>query len=416
MRQLAVMLILAAVFFVPVQGLCEETPPEYSEDISPQLERQADTLLREVRKTYAKGATPENIQEALDKAEEALVFCEAAGYARGIGMAAEYMSLFYLKLGQFERSIEYANKSLASSKYLHLWEPYAAVLNIMGHAYSALGRLDDAYKAYEEALDVARNKGYSTIEAESACNLGLLAFGRRHFDKAEPLLERCVKVEPKGREPVDVSNALRRLAELYERTGRPEEALETFRKLAEASEDRKEFTAESFALLRVGNLLLARGDDVEARENYLAAVEAARKAGDLNNERDALSNLGRYFLERKDYEDARKYYEKALAVDKKMEDNEGRVKRLGALGFVHGGMGDVTKAWEFFDRSSQLAEETGNDLLRARVLLDFGEAALNWGSNEKAREYWERALPLAQKAGASDVEAKARIGLEMVTE
>lgn len=94
---------------------------------------------------------------------------------------------------RFEEALPYCNKYLSH-------EPNPIMWNILGFALFHLGRLDEAKKAYEEALTL--DPDYE----KAMSNLADVYMAKKNFAKAEELYMKAYQINPKERRP-DLFNA-----------------------------------------------------------------------------------------------------------------------------------------------------------------------------------------------------------------
>lgn len=302
-----------------------------------------------------------------------------------------------LRLGRADDALAAARTDLhRSDAWLH---------QARARALTALGRHEEAVRAYEEALRLQPRS------AAAAAELGELRLARGDAEGAEPLFERALALQPDdaglyvalgearhrqqklaeaeaayraalARDPRHVAGQVR-LSELLREAGRLDEALATAQ-AAVAADD--EAAAAHFAL----------GMAFKARGQGDAAITAFRRAIELEPQRaQALQQLALVLREEDRLEDA----ERQLRAARALRPDDPNI--ASDLGIVLADLMRYDEALACFDRALELAPHAASALNRKALLLD------HLGERENARALFERTLRLAPE----DPHARYNFGL-----
>jgi len=91
---------------------------------------------------------------ALEHYLKALPLIEQSGVKYTLAIMQSSIGQDYYLLGNFEKSIEYLERTSALARQSKWLEPLSSSLSYLGLAYRAVGRLDDARRAFDEAIAV----------------------------------------------------------------------------------------------------------------------------------------------------------------------------------------------------------------------------------------------------------------------
>lgn len=130
-----------------------------------------------------------NMEAAAAAFNKALLLFESTGSATGVAFCHNFCGLCYFRLGEFKMALVHYKKQET------LGEGYSrcvAQIN-MGVNYAALGELQFASQALEDALANAREVGEPMLETISLGNLGIVALRIGNMRAAQGHLEQCLE-------------------------------------------------------------------------------------------------------------------------------------------------------------------------------------------------------------------------------
>ena len=326
------------------------------------MPRVSDSLLAAARERAAAGAWREvvsllssHVTDQDGLTEEAVLYCEAILY-----LGEERRTLEFLRGIVPQRAVD-ADRRL-----------YRRAVNMMGVASFAIGELEQAAAALQEALDMATQDEDHLLLAQATNNLGAIANlqGRHedalwHYRLAIPTLQR---IGQRSR----LANVHHNIGITLRDTGALDEADEHELKAMEYATESGGLRLAAMGRAGRAEIALRRGDAAFAESTARLASEELESLGDPLNEADAHRVVGTACA-------AQHRNEEALAA---------------------------------FARALEIARAHGYTLNEAETLRDRVDVLMRTGARERAREDAGLAIGLFERLGAvSEVEGlRARLG------
>jgi predicted ATPase/class 3 adenylate cyclase len=234
---------------------------------------------------------------------------------------------------------------LSSSKKLGIYEEMGKVLEI-------LGRWDETFELYEQALDLAKR----TDNAQA----------RATFQAAQ--------------------------AELIRKQGKYDEAEDLLKKARSGFEALQDRGGVANTLAVAGIISAEQGDYDEAQTLWEESLALRRELGENARIASMLGNLGIVARHHKDIELARSLQEEALAIRRELADPWNIARSLINLGNVIRDQGNRMEAREKLEEALGLLREVGDKWMLGAALDNLGIVLRNLDEYNKARDRFEEAL------------------------
>lgn len=263
-----------------------------------------------------------------------------------------------------------------------------------GRAHLAGGRLDDAKRAFESALD--RIDGVQLPPEErtrqrARCRVGLaqVAAERGEYDAAESLYEQAREAYRALEDRLGVADSLRHLGSVSQLRANLDEA-ET--RYAESLDVYWELGAErklTAALNDLGSVAQDRGDFETARRHYRESLRRYVALGARRELVDVLTNLATVGWVSGDLVDAEKHARRAAATARDIGYEPGLAIAQYHLAVVANVRGDAETARDRAARAAERFEAIGNDHHEASARSLLGEIERASGNLDRAAEHYE---------------------------
>ena len=316
-------------------------------------------------------------RENADNSEE---YLEMLARHREKAGAVALAASSYVQAGEAARS-RYANAKAAELfgrglQLLELCDPADEDLRLKalhhhGDVLQALGRNDEAYRAFVEMLTRAwrldlRSKG-----------------GAAHS----------------------------RIGRLYRETGRLDEASRQLTAALALFGQAQDEPGTASTLDDIGRLHWLKGDYALAVEYTSRALSMRRKLGEARNIAASLANLGLVQQDSGNFKAAVDAFDEALRIRRGIGDLVGASRALDALGTIALAIGDNERARRMFTEAYDAARETGDRNRIALVLTNLGSTYDRLGDATKAVALFKQAEDLADELGDRVGLAEARAGM-----
>ena len=214
----------------------------------------------------------------------------------------------------------------------------------------------------QEANRIARNKGDSTLQAESALRIGITTFFLGNFEEA---LQRY-------QEALDLFQAL-------DKPGRASQTLN-----------------------EMGTLVNKQGDIEKALSHFERALELSRAASDSMQIANSLNNMGFAYYKQQNWDKAMELYKESADLKERIGDINGLTYNLDNMGMVEAMRGDYEQSEQYFRRAIKLRRELGHTRGVGFLINNLGELYLMQNRYAEARELFRQALDIARQINYPD--------------
>jgi len=253
-------------------------------------------------------------------------------------------------LGDWEEAEALLDELIAEQRLLGRTRPLAQALMTQGILYNRTGRLDLAWRAHEEALEVSESLQDREFSAKILQNQAIVLDDRGQWQEAEELLDLAVLAyQDAGRETMP--------GQLY--SGK-------------------------------ANLRMAKGELVEAEEYLEKALQAFREIGDRRNEAMMLNNTGYLLRNLGRLEEAEEYHLRSLEIRQEIDDRVGVGRVHGMLSAVYTAQGRYREAIAASSSALEIALETRDRLFEGTSLAQLGDAEKAVGDYQSARQHYQQ--------------------------
>jgi tetratricopeptide (TPR) repeat protein len=167
----------------------------WREELPPSLE---GTLANDLGLLYkAKGEW----ERAVEYYERSLAIKEKVGDEHGMAPTLNNLGLVYKAKGEWERAIEYYERSLAIKEKVGDEHGMSTTFNNLGSVYQAKGEWERAIEYYGRSLAILEKVGDEVGAATTMYNIASLYEDMDRYDEAVELLERVVEIDERVGHP-----------------------------------------------------------------------------------------------------------------------------------------------------------------------------------------------------------------------
>lgn len=320
-----------------------------------------------------------------------------------------------LHVGQFREVVDNIEATLARESAETLGDGRIDFMVLEGRARLLLGRLRQAQRLLEKALELAESTGYEAGAANARSELGVLFVVLGQFKRAHEHFTEALRSDEGSGSLFRLDRDRCRSGILLVRMGRWDEAAELLRASYASSRDLRTLENRLAAQLAEAELRGLRGDLDEARDQALDAMEVARAAGFVHLHVRGLLVVAQVGLEAGRAQEALETLREAESLYTRLAPEGPTMVQIQiALGRAHDALGDNATAFERFTRAHNLARETGNVFDRHRVDAAMGRHFAATGAEDKAATILSKAAAELGTLGAKYDVAVTRLAFALL--
>jgi tetratricopeptide (TPR) repeat protein len=290
-----------------------------------------DDTRRELARCYLLGTRiyyrQGNFNRSLDWAQRGLALAESLGTTEDQALALRLIGVLWSDLGEFGNSLKALERARVLWDQVHDVNGLNKILNDLGTVYNDMSRLGDAIACYEQSLQISENIADAHAIASTSNNLAVVLVKRGELQRADELYRYSGEQYRRIGSAWGIALTDYNQGEVLLLQQRPAEALELFQSSIAAFErmQARTFLPEVLRLAAEASLALGQADQAHdyAEQSYTLAndlgmtVEAAV----------ALRALGQVALWRQDFPGAQSYLE-CSRVALEQSDNRYELGRL----------------------------------------------------------------------------------------
>ncbi|KAN0072834.1 HET domain containing protein [Elaphomyces granulatus] len=236
-------------------------------------------------------------------------------------------------------------------------------LHRLGNLYKDQGKLDEAEKMYQRALQ-GKEKALGpdhTSTLDTVNNLGILYKFQGKLDEAEMMYQRALQGYKKALDPDHTStlNTINNLGVLYRFQGKLDKAEKMYQRALQGYEKAlgPDHTSTLDTVNNLGVLYRSQGKLDEAEKMYQRTLQGYEKAlgPDHTSTLDTVNNLGNLYVSQAKLDEAWMMYQRALQGKEKAwgPDHTSTLDTVNNLGILYKSQGKLDEAEKMYRRALQ---------------------------------------------------------------
>ena len=333
-----------------------------------------------------------------------------------VAISYNYIGIIWRSKGEYDRALEFYEKSLAIKLKVHGGEhpSVASSYNNIGIIWKRKGDCDRALEYQEKSLAI-RLKVHGGEHPDVAISynyIGIIWKSKGEYDRALEYHEKSLAIFLKvyGEVHPFVATSYRKFGNIWKSKGDYDRALEFFEK--HLAIELKVYGAEhpdvATSYSHIGNIWYNKGEYDRALEFYekRLAIELKVHGAEHPEVATSYSNIGYIWESKGEYDRALEYKEKSLAIYLKVHGGEhpSVARRFNYIGRIWESKGDYDRALEYHEKSLEiwLKVHGGVHPFVAKSYSHIGNIWKSKGENDRALEYHEKRLAIELKVLGSD--------------
>ena len=341
----------------------------------------------------------ENLDKALDFAQQALRMKEDLGDRDEIGKTHNQLGLIYWERADYPAAIQHLQQAIEIASAVRDKELEGSASNNLGLVFDERGDFKQSLVQYQHALELHRATHFERGEGDTLGNIGGVYLLLGKFREALPYYQQALAIHERlGLKPTS-SDDLGNIALCLAGTGDIDGALKSFDRALELAHDTGLTKEEADWRKGKGGTLVGLGRFDAALREYAAAEQAYEHAGLKRELVEALSDTGRTYELLGDGTEAESRFRRALELAREIGNGAGESANLIALGDLERRRKKYETAEAFFRQALQRARGTGDEGTIIAALVQGGMNDLDRKRYESALEGVSEASQIAERGG-----------------
>jgi DNA-binding winged helix-turn-helix (wHTH) protein/tetratricopeptide (TPR) repeat protein len=208
----------------------------------------------------------------------------------------------------------------------------------------------------------------------------------------------ATKAEAQGSRLI-LAEALRQQGYVYERLGRPADAIAAFERARTLWAAAGNQYGVASALHMIALAQYYRGDFQAASQSFEGALQVFRRIGAQEGVASCSHNYSMLLHDQGKLQKAKEYLDTAFRIQRSLSDERGVAADLDDIGNVLLGMGDLSGAARVKQQSVQAFHHLDNRMGEAIALTNLGEVLFAQGELSAANQKFQESLALKQQIG-----------------
>jgi CHAT domain-containing protein/Tfp pilus assembly protein PilF len=349
---------------------------------------------------YAEARKPEQASEYLKKP---LVIFQEVQDKHNEDRVLGHTDTVYSDIGQAQQTLDYYQQLELRERTLKELESRREVLKKLALTHRGVKDYEHALEILQEILILDRQLEDKQGEGVTLYMLGMTYKDLGKYKEAITAYEQSLKINQQLDDRDGQSSVLNGLADLYQHQGNQTKA-EDYQRQASAifnppkkietasqpdSPEAQKLFDEASKYNESAFNYAETGKPDQALDYFKKALVIFQEIKDKRSEGRVLGNIGTVYEDMGQTQQALEYHQKALDIAQELKENYDIVTTLSNIAVLYGDLGYSAKSLEYLERAYKEANEPKMVVI---ILNNFGQVYGNLGQFEKALEYQQKAL------------------------
>ncbi|NJN13621.1 MAG: tetratricopeptide repeat protein [Richelia sp. RM1_1_1] len=321
------------------------------------------------------------------------------------------LSLIYTNLGEYDKALEFAQKSLNLVRSLKKPKLEVEALINLGNVYNASQEFQQAIEITQQASRIARSINNSDLEAEALKKLSAAYTGKGDYQQALDSAQQILVIAEKTKNSNLKIDALNIQRQIYTNQGNFQKTLELFQEVLSITKQNNDQNSEWTTLLEMGTFYKTLGDEQKSNEYLQQSLTLAQKIQNPQFEGVSLFILAYSYFGKDQPEKIIEYANRGLAILPKTKTIT--IELIGnlILSLGYGELKNEQKAMEAAQASLELARKSKNPNFEKDILTFVGGLQRRFGKQQEAIQTYNQALAIKTQAKAVGADSGIYAGL-----
>lgn len=337
-----------------------------------------DTTAANILNQIAKVYIGNNIDKAIDYANQSLSLSKQLGFKTGIGNAYNNLGSIFLSKPDYLTSLEFYKKALKIREEAGNKKGIAYSYYNIAYVYRQLDNIPDALKLFFASLKIFEELGDKTGIANSYNSIGVIYHDQSNYPEALKNYFASLKIREEIGDKNGIAYCYNNIAIIYRNLRKYPEALKNSfasLKIKEEIGDRKGI-ANTYS--NIGSIHYEQGNYPEALINHFAALKINEETGDKNGIGVNFFNIGLVKLKMNAAKEAKDWQIKGLQIGKAIESLSLMQLSYEGLAATDSALSNFKGAYEnhklfILYRDSIYNTENAKKIIALQMNYDFGK-------------------------------------------
>jgi len=292
--------------------------------------------------------------------------------------------------GEYQATIDYANKAGAISKKSGDKPNYASSLFNLGMAQKYLANYNKAIDYFTSAQAIYTELGDKINIASCLTQIGLVYRRVNDFSKALDYITQAGEIYIDIDEKKSIASVYNNIGLIYSDLGNYDLALQYFKKRIELPG--LEISLESISITKanIASIYITQGKYDEAFKLVKEAHEGFEKLGSKKNLSNTVQTIGEIYEKKNDLKNALLYYSRAKKLKEETRESFGISSCLLSLGRTQRRLGHYPPAIDCLEEAITLSQKINNTNITMDANFELSTVYQEMGDYPKALEYYKK--------------------------
>tara|TARA_Y100001954_G_scaffold27258_1_gene24567 strand:- start:491 stop:2560 length:2070 start_codon:yes stop_codon:yes gene_type:complete len=234
-------------------------------------------------------------------------FAQSVNHKLGMGMALNIQGVSFFFNGNYDKALEYHNKSLKVKEEIGYKKGIAASYNNIGSVYKKLGNYEKAMEFHKKSLKISEELGNKSGVANCYYKIGIIYSFQGNYEKVFDYNNKCLEIFKEIDDKQGIAYCYNNLGENFNEQGDYEKALEFYNKSFEIIKEMGDTRAMGVSFNNIGGIYEIQDNYVKALEYYSKSLEIKNEIGDKEGISSTYSRIGLVYEKQGEYEKALGY-------------------------------------------------------------------------------------------------------------
>ena len=324
------------------------------------------------------------------------------------------LSLIYTHLGEYDKALEFAQKSLNLVRSLKKPKLEVEALINLGNVYNTSQEFQQAIEITQQASRIARSINNSDLEAEALKKLSAAYAGKGDYQQALDSAQQVLVIAEKTKNSNLKIDALNIQRQIYTNQGNYQKTLELFQEVLSITKQNNYQNSEWTTLIDIGAFYKTLGDEQKSSEYLQQALSLAQKIKNPQFEGVSLFLIAYSYFGKDQPEKIIEYANRGLAILSKTKTISIEIIGNYVLSLGYGELKNEPKAMEAAQASLEIARKSKNPSYEKNVLTLIGSLQRKFGKKQQAIQTYNQALAIKIQGKAVGADSNIYAGLARV--